>query len=397
MEQFQVAVVGAGLVGAAVARELHGAGVKTVVLEAAPQIAAGASRSNSGILCTGFDAAPQSLEARMILAQGRRWRRVFDELRIPHRTPGALVLANSESQLAALNGLAENAERNGVDTEIVTGERLRRFEPAVVAEAALLVPGEAITDPYEAVRRLLTGGPEVRLSWPVTRIEQSGASLRVVGPAGTVSADYAVNCAGLYADEVAGDDSFRISPRRGEFVVYGRADSISLAHILLPVPNERTKGVLVFPTVHGNICAGPSAVDQVDKDDWKPRASELEAITEQAVELFPPLKNLEVVGSWAGLRPVGHPHSYIVDWSERTPSLLNIAGIRSTGLSSCLGLSRLAVELLVERGLPLACPPEPDSDSSRSGSTPDVVAPADGHYVGDGEQKPWWERLRPLE
>lgn len=395
MEHFDVAVIGAGLVGAAVARELHAGGVRTVVLEATPQIAAGASRSNSGILCTGYDADPHSLEARMILEQGVRWRPIFSKLGIPFRTTGALVLARSDTQLAALAGLADNAESNGVTTELLTGEQLARLEPAAVGKAALLVPGESITDPYEVVRRFLADGPEVRLRWPVARVDPAGESVRAIGPAGTVSADFAVNCAGLRGDDVADDGSFRISPRRGDFLVFGRDAAISPAHILLPVPDQRTKGVLVFPTVHGNICAGPSAVDQVDKDDWRPRPAELQKIRNQAIELYPPLEHLEVIGSWAGLRPVGHPHSYIVEWSKRAPSLLNIAAIRSTGLSSCLGLARLAIELLAERGLPLPAQ-QTGRPFSPSKAADELTgkAPTRSEIV-DRDSVPWWERARP--
>lgn len=391
MEQYDVVVIGAGLVGAAVAYELSRAGASTLVVEKGPDIAAGASRSNSGLLCTGFDAVPNSVEATMIRYQGERWTTVFDELGIPYRIPGALVLARDASQVASLDELAENARCVGVSTEILSAGQVRKLEPGVLAEAGLLIPGEAITDPYEVVYGLLQSGPEVRTNWPVARVEQSEGVVDVSGPAGKVTSAFVVNCAGLYADEVAGDDSFRISPRRGEFLVFEPGTASLVNHILLPVPDQRTKGVLVFPTIHGHMCAGPTAVDQIDKEDWRPRQDGLDRVSQEAAELFPPLTGLTPVGSWAGLRPVGHPHGYIIDWSVRVPALLNIAGIRSTGLSSCLGLARLALDRLKDRGLELK--PSGAQRRFRSSSAPNE---ATGAARNRSPLQPWWERHNQL-
>ncbi|HEX7003694.1 MAG TPA: FAD-dependent oxidoreductase [Trueperaceae bacterium] len=379
MEQFDVVIVGSGLVGAAVAWELSRAGVRTAVLEASNEIAAGASRSNSGLLCTGFDSEPGTLETEMILEQGRRWRPVFDSLGIPYRIPGALVLAHDEAQEARLPALARNASQNGVETTLLDRAEVARREPGVRARAALLVPAEAITDPYEVVRGLLSQTPEVRLEWPVREVSSVNGGAEVAGPAGRIAARFVINCAGLYADEVAADGAFQITPRRGEFLAFGEGSAERIRHILLPVPSGRTKGVLLFPTVHGRLCAGPSAIDQVDKEDWRPRANELSRIRARAAEILPELASVKPVAAWAGLRPVGHPRNYYVGWSSRVPSMLSIAGIRSTGLSSCLGLSSLALRLLEERGL-----------ESRGRELRPLTPAAESMPV------PWWERLNRL-
>ena len=380
MEHFDVVVVGAGLVGAAVGFELAGAGARTLVVEANRELAAGASRSNSGVLHTGFDSTPGTLETRMILEQGTRWRGIFDALGVPYRIPGALLVATDEAQLGRLPTLAANARRNGVETRLLDAAQVKELEPGAAAVGGLLVPGEAITDPFEVVSRLLATGPETRLNWPVRRVEQDGEKAVVTGASGSVSASFVVNCAGLYADEVAGD-TFSISARRGEFVVFAKGTAELVNHILLPVPSEQTKGVLVFPTLHGHLCAGPSAVDQDDKEDWRPRQKELNVIREKAAALFPQVRSLEPVDAWAGLRPAGHPHNYIVAWSERTPSLLNVAGIRSTGLSACLGLSKYVLGLVSERGL----------ERRETEVVPQAVS-------GEAAEMamPWWERLNRL-
>jgi len=254
-------------------------------------------------------------------------------------------------------------------------------EPHTAAHAALLVPGEAMTDPYEVVRRLLAAGPPLRLNWPVARVEPEGDGAVVSGPAGRLSARFVVNCAGLHADEIAGG-GFRIVPRRGEFVVFERNAASLVRHILLPLPTERTKGVLVFPTLYGYLCAGPSAVDQEDKDDWRPHERELMMVREQAVALVPELRALRPIDAWAGLRPAGYPRSYVVEWSRRVPALLHVAAIRSTGLSACLGLSRHALDLLGACGLERG-----DSPAGRMGAVPPTF---------DDPPRPWWQRLHDL-
>lgn len=382
MERVEVAVVGAGLVGAAVAYDLAAAGVRAVVLEGAAELAAGASRSNSGIVHTGFDSTPGTLETAMIRDQARRWRAIFDALGVPYRVPGALVIATDDEQVSRLPGLAEQARGNGVTVELLDRAAALEREPHAAAHAALLVPGEAMTDPYEVVRRLLAVGPPPRLGWPVARVEPDGDAAVVSGPAGRISARFVVNCAGLHADELVGDDGFRIVPRRGEFVVYERSAAGLARHILLPLPTERTKGVLVFPTIYNYLCAGPSAVDQEAKDDWRPHQDELARVREQAAALVPALRALRPVDAWAGLRPAGHPRGYVVEWSRHVPALLHVAGIRSTGLSACLGLSRYVLDLLDARGL-------------ERRAIPAEQAPA-APPTFDDPPRPWWRRLNEL-
>lgn len=383
MDRFDVAVVGAGLVGAAVAYDLAAGGVRTVVLEAEAELAAGASRSNSGVVHTGFDSEPGTLETEMIRRQSARWRGVFDSLEVPYRETGALLVATDEDEAAVLPDKARNAARNGVEVELLGGGDARSVEPRSAAVAGLLVPGESITDPYEVVRRMLASSPniEARLGWPVTSVEPDGEGAVVAGPAGKVSAGFVLNCAGLFADELAGDGSFRIFPRRGEFVVFGRGSARLVDRILLPVPTTQTKGVLVFPTIYGHLCAGPTAEDQADKNDWRPQEGGLAFVKDRAARMVPEIEGLEQTDSWAGLRPAGEPHNYELGWSGRVPAMFHVAAIRSTGLSACLGLSERVVGLLAERGLKI-----------RTGGTGTTAPPP----AFDDAPRPWWERLNAL-
>lgn len=375
MKTVDVVVIGAGLVGAATAFELHRAGHRVVVCEAAGELGAGASRSNSGVLHTGFDSPPGTFETAMILRQGGRWRAIFEALRVPFRTPGALLLARG-AEVEALERLARGAAHNGVGATLLGREAVRRLEPGAPADAALHIPGEAITDPLEVIARLL-GGVEVRLGDAVRGVEANadGQGLRVVSAGGDLHAKFVVNCAGLFADELTRE--FKVTPRRGEFIVFEKGSAALVKHILLPLPSAFTKGVLVFPTLHGHLCAGPTAEDQDDKRDWRPRPAALGVLRRQTLAVVPALRDAKVVDAWAGLRPVGHPHNYLCRFSERLPGVLHLAGVRSTGLSACLGLSGWALEQLEARGLPKR-PPRPL------------------RALPPSAPQPWWERLNAL-
>lgn len=376
MPEHDVIVIGTGLIGAAVAHDLRRAGHGVLVLEREKELAAGASRSNSGVLHTGFDSEPGTFETQMIRRQAGRWRPLFDELNIPYRVPGALLLAHDHEQVDQLGAIAQRAALNGVETKPLTTEGTRAAEPHCHALASLHIPGEAITDPYEVVTRLLHGC-DVRLGWKVEGTETDREGVRVWGDQGELTARFVVNCAGLFADEL-GDEGFSVTPRRGEFVVYEQGTARLARHILLPVPNTFTKGVLVFPTLYGYLCAGPTAADQQDKEDWRPRAEALTELHLKAGTVLPVLETERVVDAWAGLRPVGHPHTYVCQFSTRVPHLLHLAGIRSTGLSSCLGLSAWALDQLRNRGL--------------QGDAPQPALPLPPSI----HETPWWQRLNRL-
>jgi glycerol-3-phosphate dehydrogenase len=165
-----------------------------------------------------------------------------------------------------------------------------------------------------------------------------------------------VNCAGLHADSIArlvGDDSFSIYPRKGEFLVFDPPSGEDLERILLPVPTERTKGVLVFPTVDGKIVAGPTAVDLKDKGDWSVRPAAREEIIAKAAGLYPPLEDAEPVFAYAGLRPAGRGVNYLIGPARGCPRLINVAAIRSTGLTASLGIAERVTEMVGSLDVPL--------------------------------------------
>jgi glycerol-3-phosphate dehydrogenase len=227
------------------------------------------------------------------------------------------------------------------------------------------------------------GGADVRTGERVESIRRTDGALVLQTAGGTrVRCRVAVNAAGLHADEVArlaGDDRFEIYPRKGEFLVFDPPAGAALERILLPVPTKRTKGVLVFPTVDGKVVAGPTAHDQADKADWSVRGEAAAEILPKARAMLPALDGAEPIASYAGLRPAGRGVNYVIGASPACPGLINVAAIRSTGLSASLGIGAHIAGLVAGLGVELG----PDR----------VLAPrAPAPSVG-----PWWRRTADHE
>jgi glycerol-3-phosphate dehydrogenase len=368
----QVAVIGGGVVGCAVAHALARRGVAAVLLESEPGLALGASGSNSGILHSGFDARPGELETTLILRSAALRADLRDELGVVVWSCGAVLRAGDEEERAAVGQLAENARANGVEAHL--------DEDA----GSLTVPGEAVTDPVAFAHALAhaacAGGASLRLNARVSGLAgEPGGGLAVELDGGKrLRVGAVVNCAGLYADEVAhlaGDHPVTVYPRKGEFIVFAPAPDEPLERILLPVPSRLGKGVLVFPTVDRLIIAGPTARERDDKRDWSVEGDAAELIMARATRMYPALARAERIGAYAGLRPAGREANYVIERSPTLDGLLHVAAIRSTGLSASLAIGEYVVGLLagnatVELG-PL-----------RSLAAGAPLAPAG----------PWWER-----
>jgi glycerol-3-phosphate dehydrogenase len=343
---FEVAVVGAGVVGSAVALELARRGASVCVFEAEPRPGLAASGTNSGIVHTGFDSKPGELETELILRAARLRPPVMEALGVPIERCGGLVRPLDESQRAAIEALAAGAARNGVEVE--------RAE-----DGSLRVAGESITDPVAFTNALAEAarehGADLRTGRRIVEIESVDGGLELGDESGErARARVVANCAGLHADEVArlaGDDSFEIYPRKGEFLVFDQPGGEPLDRILLPVPTKRTKGVLVFPSVDGKVVAGPTAIDGEDKDDWSVRPEAVDEILPRAAAMHPALEGAEPIASYAGLRPAGRGVNYLIGPSASRKGLINVAAIRSTGLTASLGIGEWVAAIVGEMGV----------------------------------------------
>ncbi len=353
-EHFDVAVVGAGVVGCAVARRFAIEGAKVAVLEQAADIVDGASKANSAILHTGFDAPPNSVEQSCIEAGYNEFLQIHERLGLPILTCGALVLAWNETQESALDGLIKKAHRNGVsDVEPLSRQQILEREPNLSrsVRAGFQVPREYVIDPwttpYLYLLQAIDQGAQVFRSTSVRGGSLEADGWRLETSRGPLSCRLAINCAGLYGDllerALLGSAEFRIRPRKGQFVVYDKAAHGLTGSILLPVPSKTTKGVVVCPTIFGNLLVGPTAEEQKSREDASVERSTLASLMEEGERILPQLKRATVTATYAGLRPASDQSDYAIEYRDDR-SYCRAGGIRSTGLSSALGVASLVYE-----------------------------------------------------
>ncbi|HEY0515650.1 MAG TPA: FAD-dependent oxidoreductase [Solirubrobacteraceae bacterium] len=341
-------IVGAGVVGCATAFELARRGAQPLLLEAEERLGLGASAANSGILHTGFDSKQGELETRLILRAAQLRAGAADTLLgAPLLRCGARLRAERREQHAALAALASNAHANGVAVH-------------EHGEDELSVPGEAVTDPLALLGALadaaVAAGAQLRMRARVARVAGSATGATLELESGErLTAERVVNCAGLGAGELA-RDGLEVYPRKGEFLVFEQPRGEELREILLPVPSAQGKGVLVFPTVDGHLIAGPTARDRSDRGDWSVEPDAAATILAKARTMFPPLENLEPIASYAGLRPAGRGFNYLIAPSRSVPAMLNVAAIRSTGLTAA---AAIAEHVVAQLGDPAPAQPWP--------------------------------------
>lgn len=344
------------MVGCAVTRRLALAGMRVVLLERGPDILAGASKANSAILHTGFDAPPGSLELACMREGRAEYLAIRERLGLPLLETGAVVVAWSEADLARLDGIEALARGNGVgDVRRLDRSELLAREPELAPDclSALLVPGEHIIDPWSAPLAYLRQATEhdatVFLGAEVFGGAFANGVWTLETEAGLITAGLVVNCAGLFGDLVEerllSGAAMRIQPRKGQFVVFDKAAARLLRTILLPVPSERTKGVVLARTIFGNLLVGPTAEEQDDRTRATVEHATLEALIARAVEMVPALADMPVTATYAGLRPATERKEYRLR-HEPERGWLTVGGIRSTGLTAALGLAAHVARLL---------------------------------------------------
>lgn len=360
---FDIAVIGAGVVGSAIARELSRFDVNCVLVEAGPDVGTGTSKANTAIWHTGFDAPPGSLEARLLHRSHQLLEEFMPQAGVPVETSGGLLVAWTEDQQQALPKLLEKAHANGVtDGWLMTPEEIYHLEPHLAhsARGGLYIPGESIfctyTLPLALATQAVLNGVELRLNHRVRQIHAEVAgSYQLETHAGNIRCRYLVNAAGLYADEIdrlLGHQDFNVKPRRGELIVFDKFARSLVNHILLPVPTAITKGVLISPTVYGNVLLGPTAEEMLDKTETTTSAQGLSALWQKGEAILPALLKEEVTAIYAGLRAATEHSDYQIRLHP-PQRYVCVGGIRSTGASACLGIAEYVVGLLVEAGLAL--------------------------------------------
>lgn len=356
---YDVAIIGAGIIGTAIARELSRYRLKVVLLDGESDLANGATKANSAIIHAGYDPVPGTLKAKLNVEGNRLCRVLCAELGVPYRQIGSLVAAFSEAECDTLAKLYENGRANRVSgLELLGRERLRELEPSLSrrARGALYAAGAAITDPYlfaiALAENAVENGVELRLDHPVEAIARTGRGYRLSCPGAVLESRSVVNAAGLYANrvnEMVAPPSFEIKPTRGEYYLLDKSAGNFVRHVLFPCPTALGKGVLVAPTVHGNLLVGPNSEEVRERDAVETSAAGLAAVKAQAEGMFDDLPLHKVITSFSGLRAKTPSSDFIIAPAEGSPGFINVAAIDSPGLTAAPAIALRTVRLLQEQ------------------------------------------------
>ncbi len=353
-ESYDVTVIGAGVVGCAIARSFAIRGFDVLVLEKAGDILEGASKGNSALLHTGYDEPEGSEELRILFEGFELYRRIHHRMNLPLVETGALVVAWTPKQASMLDAICAHAHRNGTtDARVITQAELRQREPNLsgAAHGAVLIPGEGIIDPWSAplgyITQAIMHGATLVTHAEVRAVARQGSHWRLRTAAGEFASRIVVNAAGLFGDRVEAlrgvDPGFTVRPRKGQFVVFDKPAAGLVNAIILKVPTERTKGVLLARTVFGNLLLGPTAEDQDDRVHATCDAPTLTAMIAEGTQIVPALAGQTVTANFAGLRPATEHRDYVLK-VDAAQGWITVGGIRSTGLSASLGLGEWAAE-----------------------------------------------------
>ncbi len=357
-----VVIVGAGVVGGFIARELSRYKLSVAIVDKQTDVAMGATRANSAIVHAGFDAKEGSLKALLNVRGARLMESVCRDLGVKYKRNGALVVGFGAEDEKSITELYERGVKNGVEgLEVVSGDRLRSLEPSLGegVSCALYAPSSAICCPYElciaAIGNAMDNGAELRLGFTVTKIEESDGCYTVSSADGEqLRARFVINAAGVFSDEIAamiGDESFSVRPRRGEYVLLDKECSSLLTHTVFRCPSVMGKGVLVSPTVDGNVIVGPSANDIDDKTDTATTAPVQEWVKKTAREQVSGIDFRKAITTFSGLRATGSTGDFIINCPKA--NFINVAGIESPGLTSAPAIGEYVVNMLGKMGLPL--------------------------------------------
>lgn len=359
---FDVAIVGGGVIGCAMARRFTLEGARVILIEKSSDILAGASKANSAILHTGFDADTGSLELACMQSGYQEYMGIRESLNLPVLATGAMVVAWNAQDESKLSGIVQQAHANGVlNARLLSQSEVLAREPHLSkkAQAGVLVPDECVIDPWSAplayLQQAVEMGAQVRFGAEVKHGEFDGNAWVLVTGRGVIRATTVINCAGLFGDvleqKLLGLSDFRMLPRKGQFVVFDKHASSLLNHIILPVPNERTKGVVLTRTIFGNLLVGPTAEEQSDREHAALDQAVLQGLMDEAIEKIPELAHVPVTATYAGLRPATDKKEYRI---KHVPNRnwITVGGIRSTGLTSALGVAQYVYGLYANKHEP---------------------------------------------
>jgi len=359
---YDVAIVGAGVTGCAIARRLARQQLSVLLLEGANDVAMGSSKANSAIVHSGYDCKPGTLMARLNVAGNAMYEKMCQELHVHYKKIGTMTVAFEDEQLPLLTELFQRGLANGVPGICIRdGEWARKREPELSdqVKAVLWAPSGAITCPYQLTIALaenaVMNGVELRTNFKVTAIFDNGDGYDLTSARGDkASCRYLINAAGLYADDIsrmAGGMDFTIQPRKGEYMLLDRKEGKRVSTVVFQTPSRMGKGVLVSPTVDGNLFIGPTSVDVGDKEDTSTTAAGTSALKDAGAISVPHVAYFQTITAFAGNRAhVEGYEDFIIRQDEKAPRLIQTAGICSPGLSSAPAIAEEVANILEAAG-----------------------------------------------
>ena len=365
---YDVTIIGCGVIGASVAYQLAQYRLNVLILERENDVAMGTTKANSAIVHAGYDPPHGSLMASLNVRGSALMEDLCRRLSVEYRRTGSFVCAFSEEETATLHEIYENGVKNGVpDMRLITGDEARAMEPALsdAVVQALYAPTAAIIDPWglciAQAEVAVRNGVTLKLRSRVDAIEDKGEYLHLETASGGYDTRFLVNCAGAHTDEVdrlAGGGSFRVLPSRGEYYLLDKTSGDLVRHVVFQCPSAVGKGVLVAPTVHGNLIVGPNAEEVEDRDDRATTLAGLDSVAVAARKSVPSVDLRQSIRNFAGVRANTDQPDFIIEPAAAMPRMLNVAGIKSPGLSAAPAIGEYAAEQLAKMGLALDRKPD---------------------------------------
>jgi len=360
---FDVAIIGCGVIGAACAYELSKKNLKVAIIEKENDVAAGTTKANSAIIHAGYDPKPGTDMARLNVEGNRMVADICKKLCVPYKQIGSLVLAFSEGEMEHVRELYERGVANGVPgVKVISREEVFALEPNVSDKVcgALYAPSAGVISPWEFALAMaetaVRNGAEIFLSSPVESIEGAEGIYRINTPARSIEAKFVLNCAGVYGDvihEMVGEKEFTIIPTKGEYYLLDKSEGKRVSRVIFQCPDEKGKGVLVSPTVHGNLIVGPDAT-VCERDDVSNTQSAMDFLREMSTKSVPSIAFRDNIRNFAGVRANHDRDDFVIGESKTAKNFINVACIKSPGLSAAPAIAQDVLNILADLGLEMS-------------------------------------------
>lgn len=360
---YDVAIIGAGVVGNAIFRELTKYNLKVISLEKENDVSMGSSKANSAIVHAGYDPEPGTLMAKYNVEGNRMFEKLCKDLSVPFKMNGSLIIGFDNHDRKELENLYNRGVANKVEgVRFLSKEEVLEMEPNLSqkVECALFFPTGGIVGAYEFTIALaenaVENGGEIRLNSKVVAIEKDGNFKITLENGDKIETKFVVNAAGIYADEIHNlicKEAFKITPRKGEYFVLDKSQGHLFSKTIFQCPTKLGKGVLVTPTVHGNLIVGPDAIDSNDKESVSTESDGLNKVREVSLKTTTAVNFRENIRNFAGLRAIADAPDFIIGEAEDVKGFFDVAGIKSPGLSSAPAIGVDVVRMLGESGLKL--------------------------------------------